>query len=623
MIPSVVVFFSMISHGFMLKKDETIMITVLDQETRKKISFTLLVVNGLICVISFILYNSLFKNSEHFLISAIASMVFVAIILLNAYYKRIQKYKDLLLISFMFVAVPVFTIPFYINGMTDIWGLAIIPILVALLFINRIALVMISATVILSQIAIWLFRDMAQIKIPEYSFFIRFGIFLMALRLAFYINEVYVERLKENTHIAYHDFITKLPNRRFFNEFMERQLIMAQKQKEKIGILQMNIDNFKLLNDLLGHDGGDQLLTAVGKKLQKLAGEENFLAYFGGDTFLLVVSDLSDEKLTKLLIKLNMSFKKIYHIKNQEIRISMSIGVAAFPEDGSELESILKNAELAMYKAKENSGIQVYRCSPMMRQEEQKTQAIINHLLNAIGNKELFLVFQPKVNAVTEKIEAVEALVRWHNEELGMIPPGIFIPLAEKAGLIGNIGDWVFAEACRQIRGWEEMGKEPLPVAINISGYQLQDSRLLIKMKQAILNNKIDPRLLEIEVTESIAMNVNVDVSSRLIEMKKIGMSVAIDDFGTGYSSLSRLHELPIDVLKIDKKFVDDIFGSEKNRAVINSIIDLAKNLNLKIVAEGAEIKEQVDFLKAKQCDYIQGYYYYKPLTAKELNEHF
>jgi EAL domain-containing protein (putative c-di-GMP-specific phosphodiesterase class I) len=211
----------------------------------------------------------------------------------------------------------------------------------------------------------------------------------------------------------------------------------------------------------------------------------------------------------------------------------------------------------------------------------------------------------------------------WHNEELGMIPPGIFIPLAEKAGLIGNIGDWVFAEACRQIRGWEEMGKEPLPVAINISGYQLQDSRLLIKMKQAILNNKIDPRLLEIEVTESIAMNVNVDVSSRLIEMKKIGMSVAIDDFGTGYSSLSRLHELPIDVLKIDKKFVDDIFGSEKNRAVINSIIDLAKNLNLKIVAEGAEIKEQVDFLKAKQCDYIQGYYYYKPLTAKELNEHF
>ncbi|WKY44960.1 EAL domain-containing protein [Eubacteriaceae bacterium ES2] len=623
MIPSVVIFFSMISHGFMLKKNEPVMITVLDKETRKKISLNLLVVNGLICLLSFIMYNSIFKNSSQFLVSGFASLVFAVIILLNAYNKRIERYKDLLLISVMFFAVPVFTVSFFINGMSDIWGLAMVPILVALLFINRIALVMISATVILSQIATWLLRDMAQTRIPDNSFFIRFSILLIALRLAFYINEVYVARLKENTHIAYHDFITKLPNRRFFYECLERQLVIAQKENKKIGIFQMNIDNFKLYNDLLGHDGGDQLLTAVGEKIQKLAGEENFVAYFGGDTFLLVIRDLSDEVLTKLLAKLKTDSKKTHHIKNQEIQISMSIGIAAYPADGTDVVSLLKNAELAMYKAKENGGKQIYCCSLLMRQEEQKIQAIINHLLNAIENNELFLVFQPKVHAVTEKIEAVEALIRWQNKTLGMISPGIFIPLAEKAGLIGKIGDWVFEEACRQIRIWGEMGKKPLPVAINISGYQFQDARLLIKMQQAILKNNIDPRLIEVEVTESIAMNINVDVSKRLIEMKNFGMSVAIDDFGTGYSSLSRLHELPIDVLKIDKKFVDDIFGSEKNQAVINSIIDLAKNLDLKIVAEGAEIKEQVDFLKAKQCDYIQGYYYYKPLTATELNQYF
>ncbi|HOO27316.1 MAG TPA: bifunctional diguanylate cyclase/phosphodiesterase, partial [Lachnospiraceae bacterium] len=357
-----------------------------------------------------------------------------------------------------------------------------------------------------------------------------------------------------------------------------------------------------------------------GNTVEQIITKENFVAYFGGDTFLAVVNDSNDKRMEELLKKINERLKNSWVIDGQEFKISMSIGAAVYPVDGKDTGSLLKNADLAMYKAKENGGAQTYICSQAMREEVEKKQIITNYLYKAIERKEIYLVFQPKVNASSEKIEAVEALVRWNNKEIGMIPPAVFIPLAERTGIINQIGEWVFEEACRQSRRWKEMGKKLIPIAVNVSGYQLQDVKIISKMKHIILENMVDPKFIEIEVTESIAMNLAGDVSELLFQLKKIGISIAIDDFGTGYSSLSRLNELPIDVLKIDKKFVDGILKSDRERAMIKTIIDLAKNLNLKIVAEGAETKEQVDFLKQKQCDFIQGYYYFKPLSVEELN---
>jgi len=520
----------------------------------------------------------------------------------------------------MFIAIPIFIIMFFIYGMLDTWGLAIVPIIVALLFTNNIALVMISASVILSQILTWMLRMHRQAGAMEPSFIVRFGILLIVLRLAFYINQVYVARLKENTFIAYHDFMTKLPNRRFFNEYLERTISVKNAAKKQVGVLVMNVDHFKLVNDVLGHDGGDAFLKMIGNTVEQIITKENFVAYFGGDTFLAVVNDSNDKRMEELLKKINERLKNSWVIDGQEFKISMSIGAAVYPVDGKDTGSLLKNADLAMYKAKENGGAQTYICSQAMREEVEKKQIITNYLYKAIERKEIYLVFQPKVNASSEKIEAVEALVRWNNKEIGMIPPAVFIPLAERTGIINQIGEWVFEEACRQSRRWKEMGKKLIPIAVNVSGYQLQDVKIISKMKHIILENMVDPKFIEIEVTESIAMNLAGDVSELLFQLKKIGISIAIDDFGTGYSSLSRLNELPIDVLKIDKKFVDGILKSDRERAMIKTIIDLAKNLNLKIVAEGAETKEQVDFLKQKQCDFIQGYYYFKPLSVEELN---
>lgn len=429
-----------------------------------------------------------------------------------------------------------------------------------------------------------------------------------------------IESEKEIAYLAYYDQLTGRPNRLLFGERVAEQIEIAKKTEEMIGIIYLDIDSFKTVNDIMGHEGSSELLVQVSQKLVRSIKQTDTVCRFEGDGFLIMLSNISREKeVVKVTSRMTGLFKHAFIVNGQEFYISANAGVAIYPKDGETTEELIKNADIDMYKAKEKGKNNYVLCSLLIKEEVKLRNKLTSNLYHALENKELQVYYQPQVCLQTGKIVAVEALLRWNHPELGIILPKVIIPLAEQTGLINPIGEWVLKTACSQNKAWQDSGLPQVRIAVNISASQFGNPMLIGMIKKILKKADLKPKHLELELTENIAINKSSYVICILSELKKLGVYLSIDDFGTEYSSLSRLKGLPVDQLKIDKQFIDGVVGNEKDQAIVNTIIQLAKNLGINVIAEGAETEEQVNFLKENQCDTIQGFYYYHPLPADEM----
>lgn len=419
------------------------------------------------------------------------------------------------------------------------------------------------------------------------------------------------------TYMAYHDHLTGLPNRLQLLEKLDDRIHSAKEKNEEFTVMFLDLDRFKIINDTLGHTLGDKLLQAVGDRLLSSVGSEDIIARFGGDEFAVVLTNKDGAEATKyaerILNKLGQNFEIGDGI---DVYISPSIGISVFPKDGQNSESLIKHADTAMYHAKSEgkNNFQFFNHDLIHRMNEK--MMLETALRRAIEEKQLMLHYQPQMDINLNKIVGVEALIRWQHPESGFISPAEFIPIAEETGLIIPIGEWVLRTACRQSKAWQEAGYEPMTMAVNISIRQFMSRGFPIKVKQILTETRMDPHFLELEITESMASDIHY-TEQILLELQSIGVKVSIDDFGTGYSSLNYLSGLPINKLKIDQSFLHDL--NDKNKSVVKAVISLATNLELDVIAEGVETDAQADFLRQQNCNLMQGYRYYRPMNAKDL----
>lgn len=423
-------------------------------------------------------------------------------------------------------------------------------------------------------------------------------------------------------HQAHYDALTELPNRYYLNTLLDSSLSQARLKQHKCAVLFLDLDQFKLTNDTLGHNIGDQLLQLVANRMESLC-LEGTLGRLGGDEFVFLLPGLEQPEEAGLIAeKIIQSFEKAFYIEENEIFMTPSLGISIFPNDAEERETLLKQADTAMYHAKELGRNNYQFFTPELDAKIQEKLALGNSLRKALEREELSLHYQPQVDIQTGQIKGIEALLRWNSPAEGEVSPGVFIPIAEENGLIVPIGAWVLRSACTQNLKWQEMGYPPQSVAVNISARQFREPMFIESVAEILKETGLDPQWLKIEITESIVME-NIESSiKQLKRLKALGVTIAIDDFGTGYSSLNYLRKLPIDTLKIDQSFVWDIGRDEKGEAIVLAIIQLAQNLHLTVIAEGVETEEQLLFLKYKYCDQVQGYFYSKPLPVGEV-EHY
>lgn len=431
-----------------------------------------------------------------------------------------------------------------------------------------------------------------------------------------------IDAEKEINYRAYYDQLTGIPNRLLFSDRLNQEIELSQRTGKMIGIILLDLDFFKTVNDTMGHEGGDKLLVQLTNKLVHSVKKTDLVSRFGGDEFLIMLTNIPKEKeIIKIANRIMRIFKHAFIVNGQEFFITASLGVAICPTDGETPEMLIKNADIAMYKAKDKGKNQYVICSGMIKEEINFKMVITNSLYHAQERQELMVHYQPQVCLKTGKIVAVEALLRWQHPVRGMIPPGVMIPLAEQTGLINPIGAWVLKTACHQNKAWQDMGLPHVRMAINISATQFRNPILISQVKNILIETGLKPKYLELELTENIAIKKSNYIISALNGLKKLGISLSIDDFGTEYSSLSRLKMLPIDQIKMDKQFVDGIVGSEKDQAIANTIIQLGKNLGLDVIAEGVETEAQIKFLKENSCDTVQGFYYYMPMPPEEIEK--
>ncbi len=427
---------------------------------------------------------------------------------------------------------------------------------------------------------------------------------------------------KKMEQMAYYDQLTNIPNRQLFGECINQAIETAGQRRTIFGIVFLDLDSFKIVNDTIGHHYGDQMLVMIADKLTNCLRKTDTVSRFGGDEFLIMLNDITAIKDIETVVKkIIRQFELPLFIGDQEFNITASVGISVYPMDGMDKDTLIKNADIAMYKAKNNGKNQFVFCSEEMKEEMQQTTILTNNLYHALEKNELNIVYQPQVSIETGKVIAVEALVRWNHPELGIISPAIFIPFAERTGLIISIGEWILKETCRQNKLWQEMGLPPVRLAVNVSVNQLLNSDFVNTVKKVLEETGLESQYLELEITENIAIQESEFIIHVLSDLKALGVSLAIDDFGIEYSSLSRIKMLPVDRLKIDMHFTKGILNNEKDRIIVDVIIKLAKDLNLKVIAEGVEKEAQFNYLSQKMCDEVQGYYFYKPLSRDNMEE--
>ncbi|MCF6149382.1 MAG: EAL domain-containing protein [Candidatus Kuenenia sp.] len=435
------------------------------------------------------------------------------------------------------------------------------------------------------------------------------------------------ERKKSERRIrqlAYYDHLTGLPNKVLYLDRLKQSMSSAQRSRKILAVMYLDLDRFKTINDTLGHSAGDRLLKIVSERLVQLLRQEDTVTRIGGDEFTVLLPGLSQVKYAAVIAnKILETIRQPLVLNSYEINISSSIGIAIYPNDGTDAELLLKNADLAMYHAK-NQGKDNYQFYAPEMSEKISGQLIMeNDLRKALKRDELLVYYQPKINTFTRKIAGVEALIRWKHPEKGFIEPAEFIRSAEFSGLIIPIGEWVLYTACKQNKAWQDAGHEPFSIAVNLSAGQFQQKDLVEMVSSILKETGMESNYLELEVTESTAMKDVYASSEKMKSLNDIGVSITIDDLGTGYSSLSYLKKFPIRSLKIDQAFVRDVTTDKNDAAIVTAIIAMAKGLKLKVVAEGVETREQFDFLRQHQCDELQGYLFGKPVPAKEFEEFF
>lgn len=422
-------------------------------------------------------------------------------------------------------------------------------------------------------------------------------------------------------HLAHHDILTGLPNRLLFSVNLTQTLERAKRHKYRVGLLFIDLDRFKLINDTLGHACGDQLLEIIASRLKNSVRAEDTVARLSGDEFTVILSQINHpEDIVSLAEKINYALAECVLINNQEVVVSASVGISIYPDDATNGEDLAKAADTAMYRAKEKGRNTYQFYSSDMTARAKEHLDLEQGLRQAILKEEFVLYYQPQYCLKNQHISGVEALIRWQHPKLGLISPKKFIGIAEETGLIESITEWVLETACQQIKNWRHQGLPPFRVSVNISGREIIRSESLSKLKSIIEHAHIESNELhlELEITEGVLQNVNHG-ATLLKELKALGVSIAIDDFGTGYSSLSRLKHLPIDTLKIDRSFVKDLPNNQDDGAIASAVIAMGRSLNLRVIAEGTETKEQIHFLRDQGCDEVQGFLLSEPVAAHQI----
>jgi diguanylate cyclase (GGDEF)-like protein/PAS domain S-box-containing protein len=425
---------------------------------------------------------------------------------------------------------------------------------------------------------------------------------------------------QEIAHTAEHDFLTGLPNRMLLNDRISQAIAVAKRNLKQVAVLFLDVDGFKHINDSLGHPVGDQLLQSISQRLLECARSVDTVSRQGGDEFVVLLSELTHPRAASVMAgRMLRAVAEPHVVGKHELHVTTSIGVSVFPDDGPNAETLIKNADTAMYQAKENGRRSFQFFKPSMNARAVERQSIEERLRRALERQEFELHYQPKVNIRTGAITGAEALIRWNHPTRGQLSPADFIPIAEDCGLILPIGRWVQRQACEQARAWLDAGLPATAMAVNVSAMEFQNEGFLQGLSQVLQESGWEPRLLELELTESVLMKHVETAIALLRALQESGVQVALDDFGTGYSSLSYLRRFPIDSLKIDRSFVQQIADGPDNSAIVTAVISMARSLKLRVVAEGVETVQELQFLQAHQCDEVQGYYLSRPLPAAQF----
>ena len=444
-------------------------------------------------------------------------------------------------------------------------------------------------------------------------------------------NETLIDEINERRriesnlkHIAHHDVLTNLPNRLLLDARLNHAIERAKRSNRHVAVMFIDLDHFKNINDSLGHDVGDQLLVSISQRLSNCVREGDTVARLGGDEFIIIIEQVQDiADLDILLKKIMKVTSQTVSVNDHDLSTSASIGISVFPDDGSNAEQLMRNADAAMYHVKENGRHKYHFYTRDLTATAYDQIILETDMKRAIAGHQILVYYQPQVSLKTRKVVGVEALVRWNHPDLGILSPAQFLPIAEKTGLMTKIGEYVLTTACQQIVRWKQMGLPIETVAVNIAGDQIHHGNLVEKVKITLQRTHCDTSWLELEITEDFIIKKTKKAIATLQQLRDLGISLAIDDFGTGYSSLSYLKQLPINKLKIDRSFVGDINNDMEDATLVQAIIAMGKSLNLELVAEGVELNSHEIFLSAHGCEYAQGFYYSKPLPAEEIEQLF
>lgn len=420
--------------------------------------------------------------------------------------------------------------------------------------------------------------------------------------------------------LAYHDALTGLPNRPYFQEALQQAVARSERSGALLAIMFLDLDGFKLINDTLGHASGDKLLVETGKRLAATVRKGDTVARIGGDEFVILCENITHPEAVKTVAeKIVASFRAPFIINGQELFITTSLGAALYPTDGDSAEELLQNADIAMYRAKEQGRNQGVLCTPQMQQDICEYMQLSNHLYRALERNELVLHYQPQIHVDSRSIIGTEALVRWEHPGLGLLPPGKFIAIAEKTGLIHPIGEWVIRTACRQNKAWQAAGLPKIPVTVNLSVLQLNKPSFVQQLDAILQETGLEAQYLELELTESVVMHNLLATIDALAALRKRGIAIAVDDFGADHASLQYLTRLPIDKLKIAKPFVQGMAGNKKDAAITSAVLAMAQKMGVRAIATGIETPQQVALLTHANCQEMQGFYFSKPLPPEAM----
>ena len=430
-------------------------------------------------------------------------------------------------------------------------------------------------------------------------------------------NEQLEQANAQLQHVATHDALTGLPNRLLLADRLNQAIAQAERHRQRFAVLVVDLDRFKSINDSLGHLAGDALLKDVCQRLRQVLRKADTLARLGGDEFVLILNEIAGPQDAEAVAsKVLADIARPVKLSELELHITASIGISICPDDGTDAETLLQHADAAMYHAKNNGRGAYQFFAPAMNAFARDRLELENGLRRALELREFVLYYQPKVDVRSGRIDSAEALVRWRHPTRGLIPPMEFVPLAEETGLILPIGEWVIREACRQAYAWQAAGLRPLRIAVNLSAKQFRQTNLVEIVRTALRLARLEPRYLEIELTESAVMQDAEQSIQILRELSELGVRISVDDFGTGYSSLSYLRRLPLDKLKIDRAFIRELATSRDDAEIVRAIVSLAHTLHLKVIAEGVETPDQLEFLRTLGCDQYQGYHYSPPVPS-------